>query len=55
MRRLLNDIKRTGQNQQMPWSIMGDFNNILSIQKRVEGKTIKEFEFVDFSRMMESI
>lgn len=51
---LWNGIEDIGQKQNGPWSIMGDFNNVLGIQDRIGGKHVQDYEFVDLRKIMEN-
>lgn len=51
-KKLWKDIENIGDNLQGPWSIMGDFNNVLSTTDRVGGRPVKEYEYTDQSRMI---
>lgn len=39
-------------NQNGPWCVIGDFNNVANAQDRIGGKLVHENEFVDLINMM---
>lgn len=49
---LWRDIDRLHQNQQGPWILMGDFNDVLRVMDRLGGRIVTESEFVDLENMM---
>ncbi|XP_058750195.1 uncharacterized protein LOC131623214 [Vicia villosa] len=49
---LWKDIERLGSNQQGPWIMLGDFNNVLGFHERIGRNEVKEAEFSDLREMM---
>lgn len=52
---LWNDIEAIHRQQQGPWILLGDFNNVLQANDRIGGKIVTEMECLDLSRMMAAI
>ncbi|MCH95907.1 hypothetical protein A2U01_0016889, partial [Trifolium medium] len=46
-RKLWKDIETLHSQQQGPWFLMGDFNNVLKSQDRIGGRTVTESEYRD--------
>ncbi|CAJ2651355.1 unnamed protein product [Trifolium pratense] len=51
--KLWNDIATLHSQQQGPWFLMGDFNNVLKSQDRIGGRDVTESEYRDLSTMMD--
>lgn len=54
-RKLLVDIKNYAKSIQGTWMVIGDFNNVLNVAERIDGKYILAAEFSDLEEMMEEI
>ncbi|XP_019239280.1 PREDICTED: uncharacterized protein LOC109219303 [Nicotiana attenuata] len=52
---LWTDLERTMSGIQDPSLIMGDFNNILSIENRVMGNPVREGEVIDFKKFIADV
>ncbi|MCH98402.1 hypothetical protein A2U01_0019404, partial [Trifolium medium] len=50
--KLWKDIETIHSQQQGPWFLMGDFNNVLKSQDRIGGRPVTEAEYRDLSNMM---
>jgi hypothetical protein len=47
-RGLWSSIIRIGENSSSPWLCMGDFNNLLRIEEKLNGNTATQYELRDF-------
>ncbi|CAJ2661953.1 unnamed protein product [Trifolium pratense] len=54
-RKLWTDLEGLHQQQQGPWCLMGDFNNVLKAADRIGGKMVHESEYSDMASMMEKV
>ncbi|XP_058726600.1 uncharacterized protein LOC131597960 [Vicia villosa] len=52
---LWNDIQSLGDRINMPWIIIGDYNNVLKVNDRMGGNEVQEYEYRDLENMMEAI
>lgn len=52
---LWGDIEKIEPNQNEPWIIMGDFNNVLRENDRLGGKVVMEAKYEDLASMMEKM
>ncbi|XP_058756104.1 uncharacterized protein LOC131629335 [Vicia villosa] len=51
-RRLWNNIERIHSSQKGPWCVIGDYNNVLTVQDRIGGNLVTENEYEDLHNMM---
>ncbi|XP_058763234.1 uncharacterized protein LOC131636640 [Vicia villosa] len=51
---LWKDLEDIHKNQQGPWCVVGDFNNVASSQDRIGGNLVTEAEYEDFQAMMDT-
>ncbi|XP_058748823.1 uncharacterized protein LOC131621801 [Vicia villosa] len=54
-RKLWADLQTIGISISKPWIIIGDFNNVLRSDDRIEGSEVHEFEYRDLEYLMESL
>ncbi|XP_058752429.1 uncharacterized protein LOC131625599 [Vicia villosa] len=52
-KKLWKHIENIGDDLQGPWSIMGDFNNVLCSTDKIGGRLVKEYEYSYLIKMME--
>ncbi|XP_058762598.1 uncharacterized protein LOC131635980 [Vicia villosa] len=50
--KLWKDIEHLGSNIDKPWNVIGDFNNVVSIQDRIGGNKVMEKEYKELGDMM---
>ncbi|XP_058763211.1 uncharacterized protein LOC131636618 [Vicia villosa] len=48
----LNQLDRIGDNMNMPWIVMGDYNNVLTCKDRIGGNPVAINEYKDLMDMM---
>ncbi|XP_058722236.1 uncharacterized protein LOC131594157 [Vicia villosa] len=51
--KLWKDIEDIQCNQQGPWCIIGDFNNVVTSNDKIGGRQVQEHEYKDLCSMME--
>ena len=51
-KKLWAEIEKIHGKQQEPWTLIGDFNNVLMEKDRISGKLVMEAEYIDLENMM---
>ncbi|KAK2370109.1 hypothetical protein QL285_083191 [Trifolium repens] len=54
-RNLWKELEDLHHQQQGPWCLMGDFNNVLKAADRIGGKIVHESEYCDMASMMDKV
>lgn len=52
-RTLWRDIANLAPVSQGPWMIIGDFNNVLTVDDRIGGSPVQAYEYADLAAMMD--